>query len=117
MPVPAQRIDRVYTLSGLRSYLDEQRKLEGQQYDALHEGAAALKGALRAYVRSANGNGRGWLGAEQRIIIARIIKPFERAADHHMQSAKDLSLVWQNAQRLFVPQSSGTRSGVFDPQK
>lgn len=114
--IPASRIDMVYTLSGLRAYLEAQRAFDGAQYDALHEAAAALKGAVRKYARSQGST--NMISASDRAAISRIIKPFERAADNHMASQTDLAMVWNNALRLFVPeQKTGSKTGTFDPQK
>jgi hypothetical protein len=112
--LPAARIDMVLDMDSLRQYLEDQRTFEGRQYDALHEAAVTLKRGLRLYAR---GQGRTQMvGADARIMIARVIRPFERAADQHMQAQTDLSMVWNNAVRLFTPDTKAKSSvHAFNP--
>ena len=110
---PAQRIDMVLDMDGLRQYLEDQRRFEGRQYDAIHEAAVVLKRGLRLYARQ---TGRtNMVGADTRVQIARVIRPFERAADQHMQAQTDLAMVWNNVCKLFVPQHKGSDAHAFKP--
>jgi hypothetical protein len=110
---PAQRIDMVLDMDGLRAYLEEQRRFEGRQYGAIHEAAIVLKRGLRLYART---QGRtSMVGADARVAIARVIRPFERAADQHMQAQTDLAMVWNNAVKLFTPQKNVSSAQAFNP--
>ncbi len=110
---PAQRIDMVLDMDGLRQYLEDQRRFEGRQYDALHEAAIVLKRGLRLYARQQGHT--NMIGADQRVAIARVIRPFERSADQHMQAQTDLAMVWNNACKLFTPVNRGSNAHAFNP--
>ncbi len=119
--MPAQRHDLLGTMSGLRQYLEDQRKHEGAQYDALHEAAHKTKRALILYCKAQNrGNRKSKLGTltpAQRIGIRKFTKCLERAADLHMESAKFEALCYTHVVTMFPEVRPKKPAGAFDPNK